>query len=97
MILEVRYENFRSMTKPTVFGASGTTLLAGGEAGAEAILPLSQFYSQLAAMLDKKFEQLQNVYHIHVTVVNEMDGEVIAEKTTELVEEKLIREHDKRR
>lgn len=85
------------MTKPTVFGASGTTLLAGGEAGDEAILPLSQFYSQLEAMLDKKFEQLQNAYHIHVTVVNEMDGEVIAEKTTELVEEKLVRENDRRR
>ena len=91
------YRSGGIMTKPTVFGASGTTLLAGGEAGDEAILPLSQFYSQLEAMLDKKFEQLQNAYHIHVTVVNEMDGEVIAEKTTELVEEKLVRENDRRR
>ena len=30
------------MTRPTVFGMSGTTLHAGGEAGAEAILPISK-------------------------------------------------------
>lgn len=42
------------MTKPTAFGAAGDTLLAGGEAGAEAILPLKQFYDRLGDMLDKK-------------------------------------------
>ena len=30
------------MNKPTIFGATGNTLLGGGEAGAEAILPLSK-------------------------------------------------------
>lgn len=35
------------MTKPTIFGAVGNTLQAGGEAGPEAILPLSQFWNNL--------------------------------------------------
>ena len=42
------------MTKPTVFGMNGSALMAGGEAGSEAILPLSGFYKQLEAMLTEK-------------------------------------------
>lgn len=30
------------LTKPTVFGMNGNTLMAGGEAGNEAVLPLNQ-------------------------------------------------------
>lgn len=85
------------MTEPTLFGGNGTTLFAGGEAGDEAILPLAPFYTQLSALLDSKFEQLQQSYRIQVTVVNEMDGEVIAEKTTELVADNIIKEYEQRR
>lgn len=85
------------MTQPTIFGGQGQTLFAGGEAGDEAILPLAPFYTALSAMLDNKFEQLQQSYRIVVTVVNEMDGEVIAEKTTELVADKIVEEYDRRR
>ena len=42
------------MTNPTVFGMNGSSLMVGGEAGAEAILPLAGFYRQLEAMLDSK-------------------------------------------
>ena len=42
------------MTKPTMFGISGSSIMAGGEAGAEAILPLKGFYDQLSAMLDER-------------------------------------------
>lgn len=35
------------MTQPTIFGAAGNKLLAGGEAGAEAVLPLSKLWTQL--------------------------------------------------
>lgn len=91
------YKNGGIMTEPTLFGGSGTTLFAGGEAGAEAILPLAPFYTQLSALLDSKFEQLKQSYRIQVTVVNEMDGEVIAEKTTELVENNIVKSHELRR
>lgn len=39
------------MTSPTIFGMNGSSLMAGGEAGAEAILPLAGFYKQLEAMI----------------------------------------------
>lgn len=42
------------MTKPTIFGASGNTLLGGGEAGAEAILPLSALWSHLKTFIHEK-------------------------------------------
>ena len=78
------------MTQPTVFGALGNTLLAGGEAGDEAILPLSQFYDQLGDMLDKKLEALVSgtVVYVYVT----LDGEVIATKTYSKVQNALAME-----
>lgn len=42
------------MTKPTIFGASGDTLLGGGEAGAEAILPLSALWSHLKTFIHEE-------------------------------------------
>lgn len=48
------------MTEPTIFGASGGTLMGGGEAGDEAILPLSalweKMHSFIAAELSAKKE-----------------------------------------
>lgn len=85
------------MTQPTIFGGSGTTLFGGGEAGPEAILPLARFYETLTAMLDKKFEDLRDTMRIQVTVVNEMDGEVIAMHTAEIVADEIIKQNDRRR
>lgn len=48
------YKEGGIMAKPTIFGMNGSALMAGGEAGAEAILPLAGFYRQLEAMLDSK-------------------------------------------
>ena len=48
------YKEGGIMAKPTVFGMNGSALMAGGEAGAEAILPLAGFYRQLETMLDSK-------------------------------------------
>lgn len=45
------YKEGGIMTKPTLFGMNGSSLMAGGEAGAEAILPLKGFYDKLEAML----------------------------------------------
>lgn len=43
-----------------IFGSIGDTLLGGGEAGAEAVLPLSSFYSELAEILDERLAALQH-------------------------------------
>lgn len=48
------YKEGGIMTKPTLFGMNGSSLMAGGEAGKEAILPLSGFYNTLNKMLDEK-------------------------------------------
>ena len=45
------YKEGGIMTKPTIFGLNGSSLMAGGEAGAEAILPLKGFYDKLESML----------------------------------------------
>ena len=39
------------MTAPTIFGALGSTLLGGGEAGAEAILPLAELWKQMRQII----------------------------------------------
>lgn len=44
------------MTKPTIFGAAGGKLLGGGEAGDEAILPLSALWEKLGSFLGALFE-----------------------------------------
>ena len=49
------------MTDPTLFGFNGSSLMAGGEAGPEAILPLKGFYTKLEAMLDSKLNAM-NVF-----------------------------------
>lgn len=45
------YKDGGIMTRPTVFGAAGNTLMAGGEAGAEAILPLAVLWEKMEAIL----------------------------------------------
>ena len=45
------YKEGGIMARPTVFGMNGSSLMAGGEAGAEAILPLKGFYDRLEQML----------------------------------------------
>ena len=50
------YKEGGIMTRPTVFGMKGSSLMAGGEAGAEAILPLEAFYKELSRMLSDKFD-----------------------------------------
>lgn len=54
------YKDGGIMTRPTVFGMNGTSLMAGGEAGAEAILPLKEFYNQLESILTNRLDMMWN-------------------------------------
>ena len=47
------YKEGGIMTRPTIFGASGNTLMAGGEAGAEAVLPLAVLWDKMEAILQR--------------------------------------------
>ena len=42
------------MTRPTIFGAAGNKMLGGGEAGAEAILPLSALWNHLKTFIHEE-------------------------------------------
>lgn len=48
------------MTKPTIFGASGGKLLGGGEAGDEAILPLSALWEKLSTFIKRELKGKDN-------------------------------------
>ncbi len=45
------YKNGGILTGPTIFGARGNSLLGGGEAGHEAVLPLSQLWSNMKTVV----------------------------------------------
>ena len=68
------YKEGGIMTKPTVFGMNGSALMAGGEAGSEAILPLSGFYKQLEAMLDDKLNMHNVEKYLAVIAANSGKG-----------------------
>ena len=73
------------LTKPTIFGMNGDQAMGGGDAGPEAVAPISvlqQYVSQavegsnaqIAALLSSIFDYMQSGQMIPVT---ELDGEVI--------------------
>lgn len=85
------------MTNPTVFGMNGNRLMVGGEAGAEAILPLSEFYTKLNNMLDRKINAINQQIKAHVEVHTYIDSDEVSNRTTEKVSENLAVERLKRR
>lgn len=50
------YKEGGIMAKPTIFGMNGSSLMAGGEAGKEAVLPLKGFYDQLETILASRLD-----------------------------------------
>lgn len=48
------YKNGGIMTRPTIFGMNGSSLMAGGEAGAEAILPIDKLKGYIADTVEEK-------------------------------------------
>lgn len=49
------YKEGGILTQPTIFGAAGGNLLAGGEAGAEAVVPLAVLWEKLETMIRAVF------------------------------------------
>lgn len=47
------YKHGGIMTKPTIFGVNGTSLMAGGEAGPEAILPIEKLEDYVANAVER--------------------------------------------
>ena len=91
------YKSGGIMTNPTVFGINGNSLMVGGEAGAEAILPLSEFYEKLNNILDRKMDVIQKSQAVYVTNYTYIGDEEIANKTATKVDAELVKSHRKER
>ncbi len=68
------YKEGGIMTRPTAFGMNGSSLMMGGEAGAEAILPLSGFYKQLEAMIDSRLNMTSMEKYLAIIADNSSKG-----------------------
>lgn len=75
------YKEGGILTKPTVFGMNGSSLMAGGEAGAEAVLPLSSFYKNLEAMLDEKLDMRAMEHYLSIIADNSDRGVYLSDGT----------------
>lgn len=68
------YKEGGIMSKPTVFGMNGSSLMAGGEAGKEAILPLKGFYDQLEHILTSRLDMSGMEKYLSVIAANSGKG-----------------------
>lgn len=68
------YKEGGIMTKPTIFGMNGSSLMAGGEAGKEAILPLRGFYNQLEQILSTRMNTSAMEKYLAVIAANSSKG-----------------------
>lgn len=68
------YKEGGIMTRPTLFGMNGMNLMAGGEAGAEAILPLKNFYNQLESILSNRLDTSAMEQYLAVIAANSSKG-----------------------
>ncbi len=68
------YKEGGIMAKPTVFGMNGSSLMAGGEAGKEAILPLKGFYDQLENILSARLDTTAMEKYLAVIADNSSKG-----------------------
>lgn len=84
------YKSGGIMTNPTVFGINGNSLMVGGEAGDEAILPLAEFYNKLNSILDKKIDAIQKSQVVYVTNHTYIDGDEIASRTVSKVDAEMV-------
>lgn len=84
------YKSGGIMTNPTVFGINGNSLMVGGEAGDEAILPLAEFYNKLNSILDKKLDAVQKSQVVYVTNHTYIDGDEITSRTVSKVDAEMV-------
>ena len=68
------YKSGGIMAGPTIFGMNGSSLMAGGEAGKEAILPLTEFYSKLESILTSQLNTGTMERYLAVIAANSGKG-----------------------
>lgn len=68
------YKSGGIMAGPTIFGMNGSSLMAGGEAGKEAILPLTEFYTKLESILSSRLNTGTMERYLAVIAANSGKG-----------------------
>ena len=90
------------MTKPTIFGASGGNLLGGGEAGDEAILPLSALWDKLRQFIQEEINpdndrDTKSVGSGIVQALSRKETKTLEKKYNSVTEKELERCSDRNR
>ena len=87
------YKTGGIMTRPTLFGINGSRAMAGGEAGAEAILPLDMLWERLAQILNSRSDDGSKMItnNISITVNTDSDdpdsiADIVAGRIVEVIE-----------
>lgn len=83
------YKKGGIMTRPTMFGMNGTNAMVGGEAGAEAILPLDMLWSKLAQILNNQNSNAKPTVNNYVTVTVNADN-ANADEIADTVAKKIV-------
>ena len=75
------YANGGIMTNPTAFGVNGNNLMVGGEAGAEAIVPLNTLWEQMDKFANKIVQGTNTNNNRPIDIHNELflDGNKVAD------------------
>ena len=76
------YNNGGIMTQPTIFGMNGNTLLAGGEAGMEAVLPISILEEYINNSMAQFVELIPRIDY---ELLGESVAQAIAKNPTRLI------------
>ena len=88
------------MTKPTLFGMVGNTLLGGGEAGPEAILPLNLLWEKLSGLFSYFMGNKETIKEIKIIqldtkLLNSMSERIIENRAERIQENTLERQASK--
>lgn len=71
------FANGGILTKPTIFGQNGSSLMAGGEAGKEAVAPLSDLMSYVEKAVANQMGGKGDEIHLHLTTYGTIPKETM--------------------
>ncbi len=83
------YKKGGIMTRPTMFGMNGTNAMIGGEAGAEAILPLDMLWSKLAQIMNNQSSAAKPNVNNYISVTVNTDN-ADADEMADTVAKKIV-------
>ena len=87
------YKNGGIMMHPTMFGMNGSNAMIGGEAGAEAVVPLDMLWSKLAQIMNSQNASTKSTVNNYINVTVNADNantdeiaDTVAKKIVESIE-----------